>query len=42
VTDEELKMMSTPIEFKWTDEESGKSMKEKRVVENRARPVPVV
>jgi elongation factor 3 len=30
---EELKLMATPFEYKWTDEESGKSMKEKRVIE---------
>ena len=33
---EELEKMKTPFEYKWTDEESGKTMKEKRVIEKLA------
>jgi elongation factor 3 len=33
VTEEEEKLMKTPIEWKWVDEESGKTMKEKRVID---------
>jgi elongation factor 3 len=36
VTEEEEKKMKTPIDFKWVDEESGKTMKEKRVIEKLA------
>ena len=34
--EEDEKRMKAPIEWKWTDEESGKSMKEKRVIDKLA------
>jgi len=36
ISDEDLKKMKTPIEWKWVDEDSGKTMKEKRVVDKLA------
>ena len=36
VNDEDLAKMKAPVEYKWVDEESGKTMKEKRVIEKLA------
>ena len=36
LNEEDEKRMKAPIEWKWTDEESGKSMKEKRVIDKLA------
>merc|ERR1711865_345526 len=36
ISDEDLKKMKTPIKWKWVDEDSGKTLKEKRVVDKLA------